>query len=139
MSQVTKSPKSRKPATKAIAQPPAAQGVAAQLAATVAAAPAPKPTAKRAAPDLKLVVAKQFKPRTDQLVDRKTEGKGNFAQQHNWDALVAAIQAHGGVITYAEAVQAVADAAKAGGYEKTANARGFVQGRVRNGHLAATA
>ena len=139
MSQVTKSPKSRKPTTKAVAQPPAAQGVAAQLAATVAAAPAPKPAAKRASPDLKLVVAKQFKPRTDQLVDRKAEGKGNFAQQHNWDALVSAIQAHGGAITYAEAVQAVADAAKAGGYEKTANARGFVQGRVRNGHLAAAA
>jgi ribosomal protein L37AE/L43A len=110
--------------------------IAAQLTAAVTQAPKAKPEkAERTAPELTLVIAKQFKPRTNQLVDRKADGKGNFAQEANWNALVAAIQAHGGAITYAEAVQAVADAAKAGGYEKTANARGFVQGRVRGKHL----
>jgi len=94
-----------------------------------------KRTAKT--PDLKLVIVKAFKPRTNQLVDRKVDGKGNFAQDNNWDALVKAIQAHGGEISYADAVAAVEAAGKAGGYEKTCNARGFVQGRVRNGHVKA--
>lgn len=98
---------------------------------------APAKAPRNTTPDLTLVPGKAFKPRTDQIVEKKAEGKGNFAQQHNWDALVAAIQAHGGAITYAEAVQAVLDAGKAGGYEKTCNARGFVQGRVRGGHLVA--
>jgi hypothetical protein len=84
-------------------------------------------------PDLTLVIAKEFKPRTNNAGENPT---GRWAQRDNWDALVKAIQAHGGKITYAEAVQAVADSAK-GTYEATANARGFVQGRVRNGHLVA--
>jgi hypothetical protein len=93
---------------------------------------APKTSAKLAT---MLVIGKTFKPRTDQLVDRKADGKGNFAQQHNWDALVAAVGAAGGSISFADAVAAVEAAGKAGGYEKTCNARGFVQGRVRGGHL----
>jgi hypothetical protein len=127
-------PKSRK----AKAQPTATatSALAASIAGILAApAPAPAATPKtRSAPDLTLVVAKEFKPRTNHITDGD---KGRWAQQANWDALVAAIQAHGGKITYAQAVQAVADNAKANGFEATANARGFVQGRVRNGHIKA--
>ena len=116
--------------------PVATSNLAAQLA---AAAPASavaqsEKAVKRAVPDLKLVWAKEFKPRTNHIADGD---KGNFAQRANWDALVQAIQAHGGAITYAEAVAAVEAAGKAGGYEKTCNARGFVQGRIRNGHVTA--
>lgn len=135
-----KAPKSRKPSAKSTVVAPATASVAAQLAAAqpqIAAKQAEKPARVAKTPDLKLVIVKQFKPRTDQLVDRKAEGKGNFAQQHNWDALVKAIQEHGGAISYVDAVAAVEAAGKAGGYEKTCNARGFVQGRVRNGHVKA--
>ena len=129
--------KPRKPSAKAV-QAPATASVAAQLAAAqpqIAAKQAEKAPRASKTPDLKLVVVKQFKPRTNQLVERKADGKGNFAQEANWDALVRAIQAHGGAISYADAVAAVEAAGKAGGYEKTCNARGFVQGRVRNGHV----
>lgn len=133
-------PKSRKPSTKSPVAAPTTPSVAAQLAAAqpqTAAKQAEKPARAAKTPDLKLVIVKQFKPRTDQLVSKKADGMGNFSQQHNWDALVKAIQEHGGAISYADAVLAVEAAGKAGGYEKTCNARGFVQGRVRNGHVKA--
>jgi hypothetical protein len=114
----------------------AAPSTFAALVAQIADAPkaAPKADVKLAT---MLVIDKTFKPRTDQLVDRKVDGKGNFSQQHNWDALVAAVGAAGGSISFADAVAAVEAAGKAGGYEKTCNARGFVQGRVRGKHLVA--
>lgn len=129
-------PKSRKPSTKSTPVVPATANLAAQLAAAqpqIAAKQAEKAPKAAKTPDLTLVIAKTFNPRTNNAGDKPT---GRWAQQNNWDALVKAIQAHGGKITYAEAVQAVADSAK-GQYDATANARGFVQGRVRNGHLKA--
>lgn len=134
----TQAPKSRKAkAAPAPATAKPASALTTSIAGIVAAPAAPAAPAaqpkKRNTPDLTLVIAKEFKPRTNNAGDKPT---GRWAQQNNWDALVKAIQAHGGKITYAEAVQAVADQAK-GKYDATANARGFVQGRVRNGHLVA--
>jgi hypothetical protein len=135
MTKQATTPKSRKPAT--VAKVPAPTTIAAQLqaAAPTDTAPAAATPKNRATPTITLVIAKEFKPRTNNVGENPT---GKWAQQSNWDALVKAIQEHGGKITYAEAVQAVADSAK-GTYEATANARGFVQGRVRNGHLVAAA
>lgn len=136
-------PKSRKPSTKVqnkpveATQPSVTSNLAAQLAvasAQNAVNVAPKAPKAAKTPDLKLVIVKDFKPRTNHVAEGDN---GNFAQKANWDALVKAIQEHGGAITYAEAVAAVEAAGKDGGYEKTCNARGFVQGRVRNGHVRA--
>ena len=142
MTKQANTPKSRKPAKAQNSAPvqaeaPASSNLAAQLA-TASAQSAVKPAekAKRSTPDLKLVIVKDFKPRTDQLVAKKADNGGNYPQKHNWDALVAAIQAHGGAITYAEAVQAVLDAGTKGNYP-VPNARGFVQARLRNGHVKA--
>ena len=138
MTKQANTPKSRKPATKNVETPSVTSVLAAQLAAQPAqnaVKPAEKAPRSTKTPDIVLVIAKEFKPRTNQTVDRKFENKGNFAQENNWLALKTAITAAGGSIAYAAAVQAVLDAGKAGGYEKTCNARGFVQGRVRNGHL----
>ena len=108
--------------------------VTVQALAGIAAATQPAPKAKgRTATNLTLVIAKEFKPRTNN-VDGDKAKHGNFAQLANWEAVTKALV--NGEITYEAAVQAVVDAAKAGGYEATCNARGFVQGRVRGGHLA---
>lgn len=133
-------PKSRKSSThnQKVMAPAAAPSIVSSLAAQIVEAPKAeaKPKASKT-PTTLLYIAKTFKPRTDQLVDRKVEGKGNFAQLHNWEALVNAFNEAGGELSYELAVAAVLAAGKAGGYEKTCNARGFVQGRVRNGHLRA--
>jgi hypothetical protein len=93
-----------------------------------------KPAKAEKAPDTtKFVVGKVFHPRTDQLAAKGAEGRGNFAQAHNWEVVSALLVS--GPATRAELEQAIIAAAKAGGYEATCNARGFVQGRVRNGHL----
>jgi hypothetical protein len=108
--------------------------------ATVAAPAAEAPKAKKtkAAPAGLLFISKEFKPRTNQL---GAEGdKGRWAQQANWDALKAAIEAtDNGELDYAACVAAVQQAADAAGYGSTANARGFVQGRIRGEHLMAVA
>jgi hypothetical protein len=141
MSQVTNTtkpanaPKSRKAKaqpTQAAAKPTSA--LSASLAAIVA---APAPVAapkKRSTPDLTLVIAKEFKPRTNNTGEEGAKGK--WPQISCWNALVRAIQAHGGKITYAEAMAAVESDANNSGYT-TKNVRGFVQARVRNGHLVA--
>jgi hypothetical protein len=98
-------------------------------------APAPKvEKAKRQNHTGKMLVwAKDFKPRTDNIV---TQGAGKFAQQHNWDALCEAIDANEeGEISYEDAIAAVQAAGKKGGYEATCNAKGFVAGRIRGGHI----
>jgi hypothetical protein len=89
--------------------------------------------AKPAKLGMHLTIGKDFKPRTDNIGDGT---KGKFAQQHNWDALVnVCLKSEDGIITYEEAVNAVLEAGRQNGYEATCNARGFVQGRVRGGHL----
>lgn len=133
----TKPAKARttKQATPTPTAPAATQpSVTAQALAGIAAASQPAPKAHRAAPNLILVVAKEFKPRTNN-VDGDKKAHGNFSQLANWEAVTKALV--NGEITYEAAVQAVVDAAKVGGYEATCNARGFVQGRVRGGHLVA--
>lgn len=121
-------------------QPKKARNGLAALAQQVMDAPvpaAPKEKTPRAKPSEKkgmlLEFAKDFKPRTDNIV---TQGNGKFAQQHNWDALVAAFdEAEDGQITYEQAIAAVLEAGKKGGYETTCNAKGFVAGRIRGGHV----
>jgi hypothetical protein len=109
--------------------------------ATVAPAPAaeaPKAKKTKAVPTGMLFISKDFKPRTNQL---GAEGdKGRWAQQANWDAIVSAFNAtEDGELSYADCVAAVQQAADAAGYGATANARGFVQGRIRGEHLMAVA
>jgi hypothetical protein len=98
--------------------------------------PAKTPRADKSG--LKFTIGKDFKPRTD---NTGVEGSiGRFSQQSNWEALCYAVEcAPEGEITYAEAVAAVLAAGKTGNYEATCNARGFVQGRVRGGHLVQVA
>lgn len=131
-------PRSRKvskPAVATVVVDPAPSSIVAMFAEQQVAAPKSAAKSRSKAPDMELVVLKQFKPRTNQLIDRKFENKGNFAQEANWAALVEAISANGGSISYSAAVAVVEAAGKAGNYEKTCNARGFVQGRVRHGHI----
>jgi hypothetical protein len=126
-----KSPKSKP----AVALPTMAEMAVAE----VAPAPAePKNKKTKAAPTGLLFISKDFKPRTNQL---GAEGdKGRWAQQANWDAIVTAFNAtENGELSYADCVVAVQQAADASGYGATANARGFVQGRIRGGHLATVA
>lgn len=115
-----------KTTTKA-AKPTNAKAKAAPKAAKQAAAgrqQAPAPTPK--APTVLLTVGKEFKPRAE----------GRWAQQANWNALLAAFAAsENGVLSSEQCVAVLTEAAAAGGYSSTANARGFVQGRVRGGHL----
>ena len=117
---------------------PAAPTLAAQLAAAVTVAPKAKTATPRSAPTTMLAIVKEFAPRTNQLVEKKHDNGGNYPQQANWIALKAAIAANGGKIGYMDAVNALLAAAKAGGYP-CPNARGFVQARVRNGHIAPVA
>lgn len=133
-----RSRKASKPAPAPVVVEPVPSSLVAMFAEQQIAAPKAeaKPKANKV-PTTLLYIAKTFKPRTDQLIDRKAEGKGNFAQMHNWEALVNAFNEAGGELSYDLAVAAVLAAGKAGLYEKTCNARGFVQGRVRNGHLKA--
>lgn len=53
----------------------------------------------------------------------------------NWAALSAAHAAHGGVLSYDQAISALNAAAVAGGYQ--CNARGFVLRRLQRGHVKA--
>jgi hypothetical protein len=132
----SKAPASAVAAQTAPRAAPSLPSVAEQLAAAVTVT---KPTkaAKAAKPadTTKFVAGKAFRPRTNQLATKGAEGKGNFAQAHNWEVVAALLSA--GPATRAELEAALIAAAKAGGYEATCNARGFVQGRVRNGHLVA--
>jgi 3-deoxy-D-arabino-heptulosonate 7-phosphate (DAHP) synthase len=111
-------------------------GLAAVVAQQMSAEPA-APKAEKAKREnhtgKKLVWAKDFKPRTDNIV---TQGSGKFAQQHNWDALCEAFdEAEDGEITYEQAIAAVLAAGKKGGYEATCNAKGFIAGRIRGEHI----
>lgn len=108
-------PKGRKAATK-----PAATPVQATPAATPATGKPAKGQAPKAAPVYKL--GKAFVPKSS----------GKYSQAENWAVVVAALPA-----TRSELVAAIKAAAEAGGYADRCNATGFVQGRLRDGHLIA--
>lgn len=92
-----------------------------------------KPARKAKSAGLRFIINKDFKPRTDNIGDGS---KGKFAQIHNWNALVSmASMSEDGTFSYEEAVAAIQHAAEVNGYTATANARGFVQGRVRGEHI----
>ena len=136
-----KKPRSAKAKAKApTEQTPNTPSIAEQLQAAVTTATvAKKAKGERKVQDdiTKYTIIKEFKPRTDQLTAKGVEGKGNFSQAHNWEAISALLKA--GPATRSELEAAIIAAAKVGGYEATCNARGFVQGRVRNGHIAPVA
>ena len=83
-------------------------------------------------------ISKLFRPRTNHVT---SEDKGRFAQQANWDALVAAFNAVSEFaysdLSYTEMVQALTKAAEAGGYLAWANIPGFIAGRIRGEHIIA--
>lgn len=119
-------------------QAPAPQALAAQLAAAAAAAaPAPKAAKVRSVPTTLLTAGKVFQPRTNQLGHE--DDKGRWAQRRNWDTVLTLLSNNGGTATYDQLVAAILADAEKGGYTATCNARGFVQGRVRGGHLKAVA
>lgn len=125
-------------ATVAPATQAAPQSLAAQLAAAAAApAPAPKVAKVRSAPTTLLTAGKVFQPRTNQL--GQADDKGRWAQQRNWGTVLTLLSNNGGTATYDQLVAAILADAEKGGYTATCNARGFVQGRVRGGHLKAVA
>lgn len=89
----------------------------------------------RQVPSTLLCLGKPFRPRTNQLGQEGDPGR--WAQNANWVVVTQYLQDHGNRASYADLVAAIQKAAEAGGYLPTCNARGFVQGRVRNGHLVA--
>ena len=122
------------PATQAAPPSLVAQGLAALAASQPA---APKAAKVRSAPTTLLTAGKVFQPRTNQL--GQADDKGRWAQQRNWDTVLTLLSDNGGTATYDQLVAAILADAEKGGYTATCNARGFVQGRVRGGHLKAVA
>lgn len=112
--------------------------VAALLAADQAAAPKPERTKQPRKPKgagHAFIINKPFKPRTNHISEE--EARGKFAQQANWDALVACMDEHEDGATYEQLVQALTEAAAAGGYTQWANVPGFIAGRIRGEHITA--
>lgn len=60
--------------------------------------------------------------------------KGKFPNDKHWEAVLLALQVSGGRITGEAVMQVIYVAAISGGYPAI-NIRGFLQGRVREGHL----
>ena len=115
---------------------PQQESIAAQLQAAVTQPTKPKAErTPRQAPTTVLSFGKSFQPRTNQL--GQEDDVGRWAQNANWIVVTQYLHDHGNKATYADLVAAIQAAAEAGGYLQTCNARGFVQGRVRNGHLVA--
>jgi hypothetical protein len=147
----TKRPRTTKQATKQATKPskafkavveyakptaPTPNTMAATLQALNTAPKADKPKAARKAKGTGsvFVISKQFRPRTNHVT---SEDKGRFAQQANWDALVACMDEHEDGASYADLVAALTKAAEAGGYLAWANVPGFIAGRIRGEHIVA--
>ena len=115
---------------------PVVSTMAATLQALSTAPKADKPKAARKAKGTGnvFIINKQFKPRTNHVT---SDDKGRFAQQANWDTLVACMDEHEDGAAYADLVATLTKAAEAGGYLAWANVPGFIAGRIRGEHIVA--
>jgi hypothetical protein len=139
LSNVLKAPKAKtkrsaptpkaKPAKAAPAKAPAtpvagaqgsAKGTPRPQAAPKAPARGQAPTAQADAPGKPYTLGKPFVPKTG----------GKYSQAENWAVVAAMLPA-----TKADLIAAIKAAAEVGGYADRCNANGFVQGRIRDGHI----
>lgn len=110
-------PKPAKAPAKPVAGP---QGMPGPRAAAKAPARGQAPKAQAEAPSKPYTLGKPFVPKVG----------GKYSQAENWAVVAALLPA-----TKADLIASVLAAAEVGGYADRCNANGFVQGRIRDGHI----